>query len=46
MEGPQLLAVSGVVAVVGLEEEHMACLDQQHSGKDGQAVVFMEDLSI
>ena len=26
-----------VVAV--FEEEHMACLDQQHSGKEGQAAV-------
>jgi len=33
-------------AVAALEEEHMACLDQQHSGKEGQAVVVMEDLSI
>ena len=31
MEGPQLLAVSGVVAVVGLVEERMVCLGQQHS---------------
>ena len=34
---------AGVVAA--LEEEHMACLDQQHSEKEGQDVV-VEDLSI
>ena len=34
-----------VVAAV-LEEEHMACLDQQHSGREGQAVVVVEDLPI
>ena len=47
-EGPQLLVVFVVVAaVVALEEEHMACLDQQHSEKEGQAVVVVvEDLSI
>ena len=33
-------------AVAALEEEHMACLDQQHSGKEGHAVVVVEDLSI
>ena len=33
-------------AVTALEEEHMACLDQQHSGRKGQAVVVVEDLSI
>ena len=26
--------------------EHMACLDQQHSGNEGHAVVVVEDLSI
>ena len=36
-KGPQLLVVFVVVAA--LEEEHMACLDQQHSGREGQAVV-------
>ena len=48
-EEPQLLVVFVVTAVVAtaiLEEEHMACLDQQHSGKEGQAVVVVEDLSI
>jgi len=35
-EGPQLLVVFVVVAAVAsLEEEHMACLDQQHSRKEG-----------
>ena len=35
-----------VVATAVLEEEHVACLDQQHSGNEGQAVVVVEDLSI
>ena len=39
MEGPQLLAVSGVVAVVGLVEECMVCLGQEHFGRKEQAVV-------
>lgn len=43
-EGPQLLVV--FVVATALEEEHMACLDQQHSGKEGQVIVVMEDLSI
>ena len=46
-EEPQLLVVfvmTVVVAAAVLEEEHMACLDQQHSGKEGQAIVVMEDL--
>ena len=45
---PQLLVVFvvTVAAVVALEEEHMAYLHQQHSGKEGQADVVMEDLSI
>jgi len=36
-EEPQLLVVFVVVdaAVAALEEEHMACLDQQHSGREG-----------
>ena len=43
-----MLVVFVVIAaiVASLEEEHMACLDQQHSGKKGQAVVVVEDLSI
>jgi len=48
-EEPQLLVVfvvTAVVVVAILEEEHMACLDQQHSEKEGQAVVVVEDLSI
>jgi len=40
-----LLLVFVVTAAI-LEEEHMACLDQQHSGKEGQAVVVVEDLPI
>jgi len=43
---PQLLVVFVVTAAVVLEEEHMACLDQQHSEKEGHAIVVMEDLSI
>ena len=35
-----------VVATAALEEEHMACLDQQHSGREGQAVIVVEDLPI
>jgi len=37
-EEPQLLVVFIVAAIVAaaiLEEEHMACLDQQHSEKEG-----------
>ena len=48
-EEPQLLVVFVVIVVVAtavLEEEHMACLDQQHSEKEGQAIVVVEDLSI
>ena len=41
-ERPQLLVVTAVI----LEEEHMACLEQQHSGKEAHAVVVVEDLSI
>ena len=47
-KGPQLLVV--FVVATSLEEEHMACLDQQHSGKEGQAivaaVVVVKDLPI
>jgi len=46
---PQLLVVFVVTIVVAatvLEEKHMACLDQQHSGKEGQVVVVVEDLPI
>jgi len=45
-EEPQLLVVFVVTAAAVLEEEHMACLDQQHSEKEGQTIVVMEDLSI
>ena len=45
-EEPQLLVVFVVTAAAVLEEEHMACLDQQHSEKEGQAIVVVEDLSI
>ena len=43
MEGPQLLAVSGVVAVVGLVEECMVCLGQQHFGRKEQAAVVVAE---
>jgi len=38
VEGSQLLAISGAV-VVGLVEECMVCLGQQHFGRKEQAVV-------
>ena len=41
-----MLVVFVVAATAILEEEHMACLDQQHSRKEGQAVVVVEDSSI
>ena len=39
MEGPQLFAISGAVVVVavGLVEERMVCLGQQHS--ENKAIV-------
>jgi len=40
-----LLVVFVVIAAI-LEEEHMVCLDQQHSENEGQAIVDVEDLSI
>ena len=48
-EKPQLLVVfvvTAAIVVAVLEEEHMSFLDQQHSGKKGQDVVVVEDLSI
>ena len=47
-EEPQLLVVFvvGGVVVAALEDEHMACLGQQYSGKEGQAAIVVEDLSI
>ena len=48
-EEPQLrvIFVQTTANVAALEEEHMACSDQQHSEKKGQSVVVvMEDLSI
>ena len=49
--GPQVLVVFVVAIAAALEEEHMACLDQQHSGREGQtvvvaAVVVVEDFPI
>ena len=41
-----LLFVVTTTVVAALEEEYMACLDQQHSEKEGQAVVVVEDLPI
>ena len=40
-----------IVVAVALEEEHMACLDQQHFGREGHVVVVvvvvvMEDFPI
>ena len=47
MEGPQLLVVSGAVVVVGLVEECMVCLGQQHFGRKEQvAVVVVEGWTI
>ena len=43
MEGPQLLVVSRVVAVVGLVEECMVCLGQQHFGRKEQAAVVVAE---
>ena len=43
MEGPQLLAVSGVVDVVGLVEECMVCLGQHHFGRKEQTAVVVEE---
>ena len=43
MEGFQLLAVSGVVAVVGLVEECMVCLGQQYFGRKEQAAVVVAE---
>ena len=42
-KGPQLLVIFVAAA---LEEEHMACLDQQHFGKEEQVIVVVEDLPI
>ena len=41
-----VFVVTAAVATAVLEEEHMACLDQQHFGKEGQAVVVVEELPI
>ena len=41
-----VFVVTTVVAAAVLEEEHTACLDQQHSGKEGQTIVVVEDLYI
>ena len=35
-----------MLVVFFVEEEHMACLDQQHSEKEGHAVIVVEGLSI
>ena len=35
-----------MVLFVSDGEEHMACLDQQHSEKEGHAVIVVEGLSI
>ena len=41
-----VFVVSAVVVFAILEEEHMACLDQQHFERKGHAVVVVEDLPI
>jgi len=41
-----VFVVTATVAAAVLEEEHMACLDQQHSGNEGQTIVVVEDLPI
>ena len=41
MEGPQLLAISVVVAFVGLVEECMVCLGQQYFGRKEHAAVVV-----
>ena len=38
--------IGDVCCVAALEEEHMACFDQQHSGKEGQTVAIVEGLPI
>ena len=43
MEGPQLLVVSGVVVVVGLVEECMVYLGQQHFGRKEQAAIVVAE---
>ena len=43
VEGPQLLAISGAIAVVGLVEECMVCLGQQHFGRKEQAAVVVAE---
>ena len=35
-----VFVVTVAVAADVLEEEHMACLNQQHFGKEGQAIVL------
>ena len=41
-----VFVVTAVVVVAIWGEEHMACLDQQHSEKEGHAVVVAQDLAI
>ena len=43
MEEPQLLVVSGDVVVVGLVEECMVCLGQQHFGRKEQAAIVVAE---
>jgi len=40
-EEPQLLAISGAIVVVGLVEECMVYLGQQHFGRKEQAAVVV-----
>ena len=41
-----MVVVFVVVVAAVLEEEHMACLGQQHSRREGQTIVVVEDLPI
>ena len=43
MEEPQLLVVYGAAAVVGLVEECMVYLGQQHFGRKEQAAVVVAE---
>ena len=43
MEDLQLLAVSRAIVVVGLVEECMVCLGQQHFGRKDQAAVVVAE---
>ena len=48
MEGPQLFAISGAVVVVavGLVEERMVCLGQQHFENKADVATVVKDSTI